>query len=235
MNALYTDRRDAGTRLAVALEPFSAAGVVVLALPRGGVPVAYEVARALDAPLDVFVVRKLGLPGHEELAMGAIASGGVRVLDAHVLEMSHVPREAVEAVVAREVREIERREETYRRGRPAPPVRGRTVVLVDDGLATGSTMRAAVAAIRGLDAARVVVAVPVGSRVACDALREEADALVCLATPDPFRAVGLWYEDFDQTSDEEVCRLLDEAAAARVTDEGRSAWSWGRRPRGVHG
>jgi putative phosphoribosyl transferase len=233
MSALYTDRREAGTRLAVALEPFSAAEVVVLALPRGGVPVAYEVARALDAPLDVFVVRKLGLPGHEELAMGAIASGGVRVLDAHVLRMTHVPRESVEAVVAREVREIERREATYRRGRPAPPVRGRTVVLVDDGLATGSTMRAAVAAIRGLDAARVVVAVPVGSRVACDALREEADALVCLATPDPFRAVGLWYEDFDQTSDEEVCRLLDEAAAARAPDEGRSVWSWSARPGGA--
>jgi predicted phosphoribosyltransferase len=187
--------------------------VVVLALPRGGVPVAYEVARALVAPLDVFVVRKLGLPGHPELAMGAIASGGVRVLNEDVLESVVVSQPAIDAVTRTEQLELERRERAYRDGRPPVPIEGRILILVDDGLATGSTMRAAVLAVRRLHPARVVVAVPVGAWQTCQALGEVADEVVCPFTPEPFRAVGLWYADFSQTTDEEVRQLLAHSSA----------------------
>ena len=209
---LFRDRRHAGVRLAAALaqELDRRSDLVVLALPRGGVPVGAEVARALGAPLDVFVVRKLGYPGREELAMGAIASGGVRVINRDVVDELDVPPRVIAEASTREANEIARREAAYRGGRAPLDVRGRTVLLVDDGLATGSTMRAAVAALRELGPARIVVAAPVGSVPACGSLAEVADALVCLATPSPFRAVGLWYEDFEQTSDDEVRRLLEE-------------------------
>jgi predicted phosphoribosyltransferase len=187
--------------------------VLVLGLPRGGVPVAFEVARRLGAPLDVFVVRKLGVPGHEELAMGAIASGGILVLNDDVVRRSGVSRAQIEHVAARERQELERRERSYRGDASHPDVAGRTVILVDDGLATGSTMRAAVAAVRQEHPRRVVVAVPTAAPEVCDAFREDADDVVCAATPEPFYAVGLWYEDFAQTSDEEVHELLEDARA----------------------
>ncbi|HEV2148990.1 MAG TPA: phosphoribosyltransferase [Longimicrobiaceae bacterium] len=217
----YRDRTEAGRELADRLGEYAGRpDVVVLALPRGGVPVAYEVARALGAPLDVFLVRKLGVPGHEELAMGAIASGGVRVLNADVVNALRVPPAAVDAVAAREMGELERRERAYRDDRPPPAVRGRTVLLVDDGLATGSTMRAAAEALRGLGPARLVVAVPVGAAETCDAFAREVDEVVCARTPEPFYAVGLWYEDFSQTTDDEVRDLLARAAEARADAPG---------------
>jgi predicted phosphoribosyltransferase len=220
--ALYRDRRDAGRKLAAALERYRGRpGVTVLALPRGGVPVAYEVARALAAPLDVFIVRKLGFPEKEELAMGALASGGVRVLNETLLHRYHVPEPVVAAVVAREQRELMRREQAYRHGRPPAPVAGRTVILVDDGLATGSTMRAGVAGLRQRGPAHIAVAVPIAAPDTCAALAAVVDDIVCAATPEPFHAVGLWYDDFDQTGDDEVQRLLD--AAARDTDTGAEA------------
>jgi putative phosphoribosyl transferase len=189
--------------------------VIVLALPRGGVPVAYEVASALHAPLDVFLVRKLGMPGHEEFAIGAIASGGVRVLNEETLLDYGVSREQVEAVLDVEQRELERRERRYRGDRPFPDVASRTVILIDDGLATGSSMRAAVAALRQERPSKIVVAVPTAPRETCAELRQIVDQMVCLMTPEPFYAVGLWYEDFSQTTDEEVRELLDSAAHAR--------------------
>jgi predicted phosphoribosyltransferase len=211
----FGDRREAGLVLADRLRQFADQGnVVVLALPRGGVPVAYEVARALAAPLDVFVVRKLGLPGHPELAMGAIASGDVRVLNEEVLESYPISRTAIEAVARAERLELERRERAYRDGRPPVPIEGRIAILVDDGLATGSTMRAAVLAVRRLRPARVVVAVPVGAWQTCQVLDEVADEVVCPFTPEPFRAVGQWYADFSQTTDEEVRQLLALATGA---------------------
>ena len=176
---------------------------------------AFEVARALDAPLDVFVVRKLGVPGHEEYAMGAIATGGVVLLNHQVLRSAGVSDAAVQQVLLDERRELERREQRYRGDRPAPQVAGQVVILVDDGLATGSTMLAAVSALKAERPARIVVAVPVASPDTCDALRRAADEVVCSVTPEPFHAVGLWYDDFSQTSDEEVHELLDEAAQAR--------------------
>jgi putative phosphoribosyl transferase len=188
--------------------------VIVLALPRGGVPVGFEVAQALDAPLDLFIVRKLGLPGHEELAMGAIASGGVRVLNQDVLRYAPISQKAIDAVAAREQLELERRERSYRGNRPPLDVRGKTVILVDDGLATGSTMRAAVAALRKMEPRDTLVAVPVAAPTTCDEFRAEGIDTVCLRTPEPFQAVGLWYDDFSQTTDEEVHRLLDRAATA---------------------
>jgi predicted phosphoribosyltransferase len=210
---LFQDRADAGRQLAAKLSRYAGrSDVLVLALPRGGVPVAYEVAQALHAPLDVFLVRKLGLPGHEELAMGAIATGGVRVLNDEVVRALRVPEEVIDQVTAEEQRELERREREYRSDRPPPDVRGRIVILVDDGLATGSTMRAAVAALRQQGPARIVVAVPIGAPETCAKLRDEADEAVCARTPEPFYAVGLWYEDFSQTSDDEVRELLDRAA-----------------------
>ena len=186
--------------------------VVVLALPRGGVPVASEVARALRAPLDVFLVRKLGVPFHRELAMGAIASGGVRVLNTAILEAFGIPTEAVDAVAREEEAELARRECLYRGDRAAPDVRGKVVVLVDDGLATGATMRAAVTALRRLGPARIVVAVPTASAEACTEMAAAADEVVCAETPEPFLAVGASYEDFSETTDADVRRLLAQAA-----------------------
>ncbi len=210
----FRDRRDAGRRLAARLAAYwGRPDVVVLALPRGGVPVAYEVAEALGAPLDVFLVRKLGMPGHEEFAIGAIASGGVLVLNEETLRDYGVSRDQVEAVVEAEKRELERREHRYRGDRPFPDLVGRTVILIDDGLATGSTMRAAVAALRQERPARVIVAVPTAPPETCDEMRMIVDEMVCLITPEPFYAVGLWYEDFSQTTDEEVHELLERAAS----------------------
>jgi putative phosphoribosyl transferase len=185
----------------------------VLALPRGGVPVGLEVARALDAPLDVFLVRKLGVPGQEELAMGAIASGHVRVLNDRVVRMLKIPANVIDAIAAQEQRELDRREREYRDGRLPVAVEGRTVILVDDGLATGSTMRAAVQALRLQRPKEIIIAVPVAAAETCDALRKEVGAVICARTPDPFHAVGLWYEDFSQTTDAEVRDLLERANA----------------------
>jgi predicted phosphoribosyltransferase len=210
--ALFRDRRAAGRALAEKLARHAGRPeVLVLALPRGGVPVAYEVATALGAPLDVFLVRKLGAPGREELAMGAIASGGVRVLNTDVVNHLGIPAEEIDLATAREQQELERRERAYRDDRPPPAVRDRIVILVDDGLATGSTMRAAVAALRQQGPGRVVVAVPVGAPETCQEFQAEADEVVCARAPEPFYAVGIWYEDFSQTTDEEVFALLAHA------------------------
>jgi putative phosphoribosyl transferase len=209
----FADRREAGKELASRLRKYGGRGdTVVLALPRGGVPVAYEIAEALDAPLDIFVVRKLGMPGHPEYAMGAIASGGIRVISDDVIRWYGISPAAIEAVAREELAELERREREYRRGRPLVDLRGRTAILVDDGLATGSTMRAAVQAVRALAPARVVVAVPVGAPSTCDEFQDITDETVCARTPEPFSAVGLWYRDFSQTSDEEVRQLLEDHA-----------------------
>jgi putative phosphoribosyl transferase len=206
----YRDRRDAGRVLAEQLSHYKGCSdLIVLALPRGGVPVAYEVAHALGAPLDVFVVRKLGYPGQEEYAMGAIASGGVQVLNPFAID--GVSELQLGHIVARERAELARREALYRGSKPPVDVRRRTVIVVDDGLATGSTMRAAVAALRQRNPARLIVAVPVGAEDTCQQLRSEADEVVCPSTPSPFRAVGLWYQEFPQTSDDEVHRLLEDA------------------------
>jgi len=209
---IFRDRTDAGQKLAARLAKYAhRSDVLVLALPRGGVPVAYEVAEQLGAPLDVFLVRKLGVPGYEELAMGAIASGGVRFVNDDVVRQLAIPGEVIDAVAAEERRELERRERAYRNDRPPPDVKGRTVILIDDGLATGSTMRAAAAALRKLGPERIVVAVPVSAPETCDEIREEVDEVVCAVTPEPFRGVGLWYKDFSQTTDEEVRELLERA------------------------
>lgn len=206
----FSDRVDAGRALGTELlrRYGGRADLVVLALPRGGVPVGHEVARALHVPLDVFIVRKLGVPWHEELAMGAIATGGVRVLNHEVLGFTNVSQDDIERVAAREQRELERRERAYRGNRPPLDVTNKSAILVDDGLATGSTMRAAVRALRNMNPRDVIVAVPVASVEACASLAREADEMVCLRTPEPFEAVGLWYADFRQTTDEEVHRLL---------------------------
>jgi predicted phosphoribosyltransferase len=208
---IFQDRRRAGRDLAELLAAYRGKpDVVVLGLPRGGVPVAFEVARELGAPLDVFIVRKLGMPGHEEYAMGAIASGGVRVMNPEVAEL-RIPPAAVEAIADREKRELERREQLYRGNRPPLDVKDRIVILVDDGLATGSTMRAAALAVRRLGPKRIVIAVPVGARATCNEFSGEVDEVVCARSPEPFMGVGAWYDDFGQTSDEEVHRLLDES------------------------
>ena len=213
----FADRKQAGDVLAQKLLQYrDNPAVVVLALPRGGVPVAFEVAQALHAPLDVFVVRKLGLPGHEEFAMGAIATGGVMVMNPDLASF-RIPEAAIEAVVARERRELDRREQLYRGDRAPLPVDDRIVILVDDGLATGSTMLAAATAVRRQHPTRIVVAVPVAATETCQAFRSVVDDVVCAITPEPFLAVGAWYEDFGQTSDAEVHALL-EAAAARDID-----------------
>jgi predicted phosphoribosyltransferase/dienelactone hydrolase len=210
----FRDRIEAGRVLARLLTHYAGAdNVLVLGLPRGGVPVAFEVAQALGAPLDLFIVRKLGVPGQPELAMGAIGTGGVRVLNEELVKVIGVPAAAIDAVTEREARELERREQAYRDGRPAPDVDGRVVILVDDGLATGATMRAAIAALRRRHAARIVVAVPTAARETCEAMRRDADEVVCAMTPEPFHAVGLWYDDFSETSDDEVRELLRRAAA----------------------
>ncbi|HET8656063.1 MAG TPA: alpha/beta fold hydrolase [Longimicrobiaceae bacterium] len=208
----YRNRFDAGRQLAQELERYaSRPDVMVLALPRGGVPVGFEVARALDAPLDVFLVRKLGVPGHEELAMGAIASGGVRILSPGVIRSFGITETQLAAATAAEQSELARREREYRGDRPEPDVRGRTVILVDDGLATGASMRAAVEALRAQGPRSIVVAVPVAAEETCDALRDLVDEVVCGMTPEPFYAVGLWYDEFTQTTDDEVRALLREA------------------------
>jgi predicted phosphoribosyltransferase len=206
---VFDDRRDAGRALALRLQHYAGrSDVVVLALPRGGVPVASPVADALGAPLDLFLVRKLGTPGHRELAMGAIASGGTRVLNDEVVRWYGIAPAVVDAVAHEEQRELERREAAYREGRDPLPLEGRIVILIDDGLATGSTMTAAVRAVRQSRPSRIVVAVPVGARDTCEALAAVADEVVCVRTPEPFSAVGQWYLDFDQTSDDEVRELL---------------------------
>jgi erythromycin esterase-like protein/predicted phosphoribosyltransferase len=206
---LFRDRREAGRLLAAKLSAYAdRPDLLVLALPRGGVPVAYEVARALGAPLDVFVVRKLGVPGYEELAMGAVATGGVRVLNEEIVERLGIPNHLIDAVAAREQQELSRRERLYRGGRPPPDVRRRTVILVDDGLATGATMLAAIEALRQLQPTRIVVAVPTAAPETCEQLRTKVDDVICAITPEPFHAVGLWYQDFSQTTDEEVRDLL---------------------------
>jgi predicted phosphoribosyltransferase len=213
MERAFSNRAEAGRQLAEKLEKYSGADdLIVLGLPRGGVPVAYEVAKRLRAPLDVFIVRKLGVPGFEELAAGAIASGGVRVLNEDVVRAIPYASEAIEAVTAKETAELERREQIYREGRPAPELRDKIVILVDDGLATGATMRAAVKALRQRGAAKIVVAVPVGPPDTCREVAQQADETICLSTPPFFQAVGQYYEDFSQTSDDDVRDLLARAA-----------------------
>lgn len=217
MRRPFRDRRDAGRHLAAALRRYvNRRDVIVLALPRGGVPVAYEVAMALQEPLDVFIVRKLGVPWHEELAMGAIASGGVRVLDDELIRVAKVSPEDVERVTQWELAELARRERQYRGDRPFPDLHDRTVLLIDDGLATGSTMRAAVTALRAEGPSAVVVAVPVAAPETCEAFRDVADDIVCAETPEPFYAVGKWYDDFSQTTDDEVHELLESARRAHA-------------------
>jgi putative phosphoribosyl transferase len=209
----FADRREAGKELAAKLARYrSREDVVVLALPRGGLPVAFEVAEALGAPLDIFIVRKLGMPGHPEFAIGAIASGGVRVLSYDAIRSHGISEKQIEAVVRLECAELQRREQEYRQGRALTELHRRTVILVDDGLATGSSMRAAVQAVRAHGPARVVVAVPVGAPSTCEEFAAIADETVCARTPEPFSAVGLWYRDFSQTTDEEVRALLQEHA-----------------------
>ncbi len=216
----FRDRTEAGRLLAEQLKEYAnRSDVLVLALPRGGAPVGYEVARALNAPLDVLIVRKLGAPGQEELALGAIASGGVRIINEDVLPFLSLTEEEIERIVAREQSELERREKLYRGDRPAPDARGKIVILVDDGIATGASMRSAVEAIRRQQPAKLIIVAPVAARSTCEEFNREADheTCVCLETPEPFFAVGLWYEDFAQTTDDEVRELL--ARAAREMDQ----------------
>jgi predicted phosphoribosyltransferase len=230
MSPLFQDRFDAGRKLASMLGNYRARpDVVVLALPRGGVPVAFEVAKALYAPLDVFLVRKLGVPGHEELAMGAIASGGVLVLNEAVVEALEIPRSVIDAVAKRERQELARREQAYRAGRPMPDLRDKTVILVDDGLATGATMAAAVSGVRAQGAAKIVVAVPTAAPETCEAFEGYVDAIICAETPQPFFGVGMWYANFEQTSDEEVRTLL--ARAATMQKEAQSEGAEGEKVR----
>jgi len=208
----FLNRMEAGQLLAEKLKAYANRGdVLVLALPRGGVPVAFEVARALHAPLDVMIVRKLGVPGQEELAMGAIASGGVRVLNEDVVQMLALPEEVVNKVAAHEQRELERREHLYRGNWPAYDIHDRIIILVDDGIATGATMRAAASAVRKQHPARIIIAVPVAAYETCREFTAEVDEVVCVSIPEAFLAVGFWYEHFDQTSDEEVRQLLERA------------------------
>ena len=220
---IFPDRVEAGRRLASSLRKYANHGdVIVLGVPRGGVPVAFEVAKALKAPLDVFVLRKLGVPGHEELAFGAIASGRVRVLDENTIEAAGLSHLDIELVTAMEKEELKRRERAYRGARPPLKVEGKIVILVDDGVATGSSMRVALRALRQMEPAKIVVATPVASTSACDRIQPEADELVCLETPEPFYGVGQFYRDFSQISDAEVNELLDQAAqiqAARADEE----------------
>jgi predicted phosphoribosyltransferase len=205
----FSNRSEAGQILGGLLQTYKDRDdVVVLALPRGGVPVGEAVARELRAPFDIFIVRKLGVPGQEELAMGAIASGGVRVLNDLVIRQLRIEPETIESIVVYETEEVRRREQLYRGNRAFPDIAGKTVIVVDDGLATGSTMRAAVNALRPLQAAKIVVAVPTAASETCAELSAEADSVVCASTPEPFHAVGLWYDDFRQTTDEEVQAIL---------------------------
>ena len=224
----FEDRFDAGRFLAGQLQHHAGnPNVVVLALPRGGVPVAFEIARAIDAPLDIFVVRKLGAPGYEELAMGAIATGGVRVFNEEVIQHLGVSQTWIDAAIREQEEELRRREEAYRGDRPPAELQNHTAILVDDGLATGASMRAAVRALKQRQPAAITVAVPIGSRDTCDQFRAEVDEVVCGRTPEPFHAVGAWYEDFTQTTDDEVRELLNRAAherrVRRVREHNRAA------------
>jgi len=208
----FTDRRDAGRLLAQKLSTYAGqTDVLILALPRGGVPVAYEVAMALHAPLDIFLVRKLGLPGREELAIGAIASGDIRVLNEDIIRVLSVPEEVINIVARNELQELKRREHHYRGNRPAPEIRDRKVLLIDDGLATGASMRAAVLGVRAQHPTRIVIAVPAAAPELCDAFEFEVDEMVCGMTPEPFYGLSRWYEDFSQTTDAEVRMFLEEA------------------------
>ncbi len=228
---ILKDRREAGRLLARELRKYAnRPDVVVLGLPRGGVPVAYEVAMALNAALDVFLVRKLGFPGQEEFAIGALASGDVRVLDMPLIETYAIPERKIERLVQRERAELERRERAYRAGQPPPDVAGKTVILVDDGLATGASMQAAVLALKQARPTRIVVAVPVAPAETCEALRSVADETVCALTPEPFEAVGRWYADFEQTTDEEVQELLQKARARALAASGKRTAAAGEVP-----
>ncbi len=223
MERAFANRSEAGRLLAEKLEKYANRNdVIVLGLPRGGVPVAYEVAKRLHVPLDVFIVRKLGVPGFEELAAGAIASGSVRVLNEDVMRAIPYGDAAIEAVTAKETVELQRREQIYREGRPAPDLRDNVVMLVDDGLATGATMRAAVKALRQSGAAKIVVAVPVGPPDTCREIAQEADETICLSTPEFFQAVGQYYQDFSQTSDDDVRKLLTIAAQEISLDKSKT-------------
>ena len=211
--ALFKDRRDAGKKLAQKLSAYaSRSDVVILALPRGGVPVAYEVALTLNAPLDIFTVRKLGLPGHEELAMGAIATGGARVINQDVVRSFHVPQGVVEAVAKQELRELERRERAFRGDRMMREVHDKTAILIDDGLATGASMQAAIKGLRAKDPTRIVVAVPTAPLETCEAFKQLVDEMICATTPEPFYGVGQWYEDFSQVTDDQVQTFLEQAS-----------------------
>ncbi len=213
MTMVLPNRTEAGRLLAKKLTAYAnRSDVLVLGLPRGGVPVAFEVAKALNLPLDICLVRKLGVPGHKELAMGAIAMGGVMVLNDEVIKWRRISRQAIDAVARRERLELRRRDRLYRGDRPIPDLRNRTVILIDDGIATGSTLRAAIAALRKLQPKSIVVAVPVAPPSTCNQLQAEVDEVVCLRTPEPLSSISLWYEDFSQTTDEEVRRLLARAA-----------------------
>ena len=221
---IFRDRTDAGKHLATKLLSYKdRPDVLVLALPRGGVPVAYEVAQLLRVPLDIFLVRKLGVPGHEELAMGAISTGGVRVLNEEIVEYLRVPEHIIDIIAAEELKELRRREVTYRGNRPEPDVKGKTVILIDDGLATGSTIRAAAQALRQQEPARIVVAVPVSAPETCDEYRIGVDEIICAVTPELFLGVGRWYQDFSQTSDEEVRDLLERARGEKREKQMTSA------------
>jgi predicted phosphoribosyltransferase len=212
--SLFNDRVDAGRKLAKDLLKYAnRSDVLILALPRGGVPVAFEVAKELNVKMDVFIVRKLGVPGNEELAMGAIASDNIRVLNEDVVMSFQIPERVIDTVAEKERRELERRERAYRGDRPKPEIEGSTVILIDDGLATGATMRAAAAALKTKNPAKIVIAVPTAAPDTCEIFRKEVDEIICLATPEPFYGVGAWYEDFSQTTDKEVCELLDKAAS----------------------
>jgi predicted phosphoribosyltransferase len=223
---IFRDRTEAGKYLATKLLTYGdRPDVLVLALPRGGVPVAFEVAQSLRVPLDVFLVRKLGVPGHEELAMGAISTGGVRVLNEDTIEYLRIPEHIIDAIAAEELKELKRRELAYRGNRPEPEVTGKTVILIDDGLATGSTIRAAAQALRQQQPARIVVAVPVSAPETCDEYRIGVDEIICAVTPEPFLGVGMWYLDFSQTTDEEVRDLLERARGEKREKQMSSARS----------
>jgi putative phosphoribosyl transferase len=223
---IFRDRTDAGKYLAPNLLSYKdRPDVLVLALPRGGVPVAFEVAQALRVPLDIFLVRKLGVPGHEELAMGAISTGGVRVLNEDTVDYLRIPEHIIDAVAAEELKELKRRELAYRGNRPEPDIKGKTVILIDDGLATGSTIRAAAQALRKQQPARIIVAVPVSAPQTCDEYRMGVDEIICAVTPEPFLGVGMWYLDFSQTTDEEVRDLLERARGEKREKEMSSARS----------
>lgn len=210
--AIFKDRVDAGRTLAKELLKYaSRPDVLILALPRGGVPVAYEVAKTLNVKMDVFIVRKLGVPGYEELAMGAIASDNIRVLNEDVVRSFRIPEEVIEKVAAKELRELERREKAYRGDRPKPEINNKIVILIDDGLATGATMRAAAAALKTKNPAKIVIAVPTAAADTCESFEGKVDEIICVATPEPFYGVGAWYADFSQTTDKEVCDLLEKA------------------------